>query len=407
MTDAVIGRLTDLVRTPSPTGDEQAVTDLVAGWLSGTGADRVDLWVDSMADLEADPDYPGREIERPTVPVVAAAAQGNRPGPVVVLTGHVDTVAVGERQHWTRDPFGAEIDGDRLYGRGACDMKAGLAAAIEAFDHFASGNRDFAGEVRFVAVPGEEDGGTGTLSAIRRGWAGDMVILTEPTAGDVVVAHGGALTFAIDVTGRAAHGSTPHEGISALDAFWEIHRAIRELEAEINASETDPLMTALGVPYPTNIGIVHGGTWASNVMAHLRAEIRVGLAVGEAIADGERRFTDGLISKVAGHPWLAEHPPRVERTGAAFGSSRIDTGDPLVTTVQDAAEATTGRRPEPIGVPYGCDMALWQRVGGARTVVYGPGDVAQAHTADEWVSMPQTVEITGVLVEAITRLTIG
>ena len=293
-----IERLQRLVGTPSPTGDEDAIVELIAGWLQAGGADRVDAWSVPMTELEADPEYPGREVERDSVPVVAAAAKGTRPGQTIVLTGHVDTVAIGEASRWTRDPFGAEIDGDRVYGRGSCDMKAGLTAAFEVFERFASGDRDFAGEIRFVAVPGEEDGGTGTLTAIRRGWTGDMVILTEPTAGNVVVAHGGALTFTIDVPGRAAHGATPHEGISALDAFWTVHQAIRRLETDVNQAEQDPLMTALGVPYPTTIGIVRGGTWASNVMERLTAEIRVGVAVGESIAEAEDRFAghDAVIA---------------------------------------------------------------------------------------------------------------
>ncbi|NIR38111.1 MAG: M20/M25/M40 family metallo-hydrolase, partial [Actinobacteria bacterium] len=146
---------------------------------------------------------------------------------------------------------------------GACDMKAGVVAAVEAFRTVAGGSREFAGELRFVGVPGEEDGGTGTLSAIRRGWTGDMVVITEPTTGDLVVAHGGALTFSIDIEGRAAHGSKPDAGVSALDLLVALHPVVKDLERAANAAETDPRMLALGTPYATTIGIVRGGSWAS------------------------------------------------------------------------------------------------------------------------------------------------
>ena len=180
---------------------------------------------------------------------------------------------------------------------------------------------------------------------------------------------------------------------------------MREAEAELNAAETDPRMQALGTPYPTTVGIVRGGTWASNVMELLRADARVGVRVGETISEAEARFVDGVLSRTAADPWLAEHPPRITRTGAAFGSSSIEPGDPLVTTLQNAAESVTGSRPDTAGAPYGCDMALWTRVAGARTLVYGPGDVAQAHSADEWVSINDTVSVARVVFETVRRLT--
>ncbi len=402
----IAARCLELVGTPSVTGDERAAIDLVAGWLEPV-ADDVDLWVTPMADLEADPAYPGREMERDTVPVVVGRIAGNRPGPTLVLTGHVDVVPIGDAAMWSRNPLG-EVEDGFLYGRGAADMKAGLVAAVEAFTVLAGSDRDFAGEVRLVAVPGEEDGGTGTLAAIRRGWTGDMVIITEPTAhGEelrVVVAHGGALTFSIEVPGRGAHAATRRLGESALDHFWTIHRALGRLEADLNDGETDPIMRDLGLPYPTTVGIVRGGDWASNVMESLTAEVRVGVTIDETIAQAEERFERSLRAAILGDPWLEAHPPRIERTGAAFGSSRVDPAHPMVAAVQDAAGDVVGARPPMVGAPYGCDMALWTREGGAATVVFGPGDVSNAHAADERVSLQQTVDVSKVLVEAAGRL---
>jgi len=399
-------RTLELVRVPSPTGTERAAIDLVTSWLEPI-ADEVDAWTVSMGEMETDPAYPGREVERDHVPVVAARIIGNRPGPTIVLTGHVDTVPVGDPTRWTRSP-GGEIDGDILYGRGAADMKAGLVAAIEAFTVLAERGRDFPGEVRLVAVPGEEDGGTGTLAAIRRGWTGDFVIIAEPTSGpngpQIVVAHGGALTFTIDIEGRSAHAARRRDGVSALDHFWTVHRALRDLEIRLNESETDVAMSALGLPYPTTVGIVRGGVWASNVMERLTAEIRVGVTIGESIEQAERRIESSLLDAIAGDPWLDEHPPRIERTGAAFGSSSINPDHPLVAAVADAAGAVTGIAPETIGVPYGCDMALWTRVGNAATLVYGPGDVRHAHATDEHVSLNEAADVAAVLLETVDRL---
>ncbi len=404
--DRIAQRSLELVRTASVTGDERAAIDLVAGWLAPV-ADEADQWVTPMAELESDPAYPGREMERATVPVVGARIAGNRPGPTLVLTGHVDAVPIGDPSLWSRDPLG-EVEDGILYGRGAADMKAGLVAAVEAFTLLAAGDRDFAGEVRLVAVPGEEDGGTGTLAAIRRGWTGDLVVIAEPTADSgglrVVVAHGGALTYSIDVPGRAAHAATRLLGESALDHLWTIHRALRKLETELNDAESDPIMRDLGLPYPTTIGIVRGGDWASNVMERITAEIRVGVTIDETIAQAEERFEQTLRAAIAGDSWLDRHPPRIERTGAAFGSSRIDPAHPLVAAIQETAGNVLGVAPPLVGAPYGCDMALWVREAGAATVVFGPGDVSHAHAVDERVSLQQAVDVSAILVAAAGRL---
>src|SRR5439155_1383929 len=115
-------------------------------------------------------------------------------------------------------------------------------------------------------VPGEEDGGQGTLAAIRAGVTGDLAIITEPSNLDIVVAHAGAITFRLTVPGRAAHASRRREGVSALDNLYAVLRALQADEAARNAAETDPLMTAPGLPYPTIVGIVAGGEWASTVL---------------------------------------------------------------------------------------------------------------------------------------------
>lgn len=402
----IADRALELVGIDSTTGREQDAIDLVASWLIPV-ADEVDIWVTQMADLEIDPEYPGREVERATVPVVAARIEGDRPGPRIVLTGHVDTVPIGNRERWKRDPAG-ELEGDTLFGRGAADMKAGLVAAVEAFTSIAEGDRSFPGEVVLVAVPGEEDGGTGTLAAIRRGWTGDYVVLVEPTSGEdlpqIVVAHGGALTFTIEIEGRAAHAAVRLEGVSALDHLLTVYEALRRLETDLNEAEPNALMASLGLPYPTTVGIVSGGDWASNVMERITVEIRVGVTVDETVPQAAERFERSLRDAIAGDPWLDEHPIRITLTGARFGSSSIDADHPLVRAVGAAARHITGKEPARIGVPYGCDMALWTRVGEAATLVYGPGNVTWAHAADERVSLAEAATVAGVLVDAVGRI---
>src|SRR5439155_16783040 len=125
---------------------------------------------------------------------------------------------------------------------------AAILAAVRALG--ASGDlARLDGELIVALVTSEEDGGQGTLAAIRAGVAGDVAVITEPSNLDVVVAHAGAITFRLTVPGRAAHASRRREGVSALDKLWVLSRALEEDETRRNAAETDPLMTALGMPY--------------------------------------------------------------------------------------------------------------------------------------------------------------
>jgi acetylornithine deacetylase len=409
ISDQALGHLQQLVATPSVTGEETAAVDLVAEWLQAADPDVLDRWNASLSDLESDPAYPGREVEREVVPVVAAAIVGGSPGPTVTLTGHIDTVPPGGQ--WSRDPWQPFRHDDRLYGLGACDMKGGLVAAIHTFLHIATGPRSFPGRLEIVVVPGEEDGGTGTLAAIRRGWGGDLVIITEPTSRggspQVVVAHGGALTLTVEVPGKSAHASMPDQGENALDHFQTVYQALRSAEQRATDRETNPLMLALGRPYATSVGVVAGGVWSASVMAHLRAEVRMGVAVGETVAEAEQRIIGTVLEVAAQDPWLSDNPPTVTRTGAAFGSASTPADHPLPLALMQASQQVTGQRTDVVGVPYGCDMAMWQQAGGSTAVVYGPGDVRQAHTADEWVSLTEIATVSSVLTEACSRLLTG
>lgn len=400
-------RLVDLVRIPSMTGDEEAAIRRIADWLSEAGAE-VDYWYDGIAKMVTDPAYPGHEIERAWVPCVAGMIRGQRPGPTIVLTGHVDVVPPGDYNQWSRDPFAGVVDGDRLYGRGAADMKSGLIAALAAFETFAHGSRDFAGRVVLVAVPAEEDSGLGTLAAIRRGWIADAAIVTEPTekAGrpELIVAHAGAMSCRIEINGLSAHASRRLMGENALDHYLAVHQILRDAEQALNAAETHPLMQELRLPYATSVGTVHGGQWSSSVMDRLEVEVRIGVTLHETTAEAKARFERTLAEGVAGHPWLATHPPQVHWRAAGFGSSATRLDHPLIDALREAGATEFGEPPTVSAAPYGCDMSAWVRVGNVPTVVYGPGDIEQAHAADEWVSLSNTARVARVLVVATERL---
>jgi acetylornithine deacetylase len=395
--------LRTLITIPSVTGSEEAVQSEMERLFREVGLETARIETDPVA-FAHDPDFPGAEMPRTTLPVVTGRI-GRPGGRRLLLVGHVDVVPPGDRGTWTADPWGAEIRDGSMYGRGACDMKGGVVAILAALRALvASGAADaLDGEVLAVSVPSEEDGGQGMLAAIRAGCTGDAAIITEPTGLDVVIAHAGAITFRLTVPGRAAHASVRREGVSALDNLYTLIRALEADEKARNAAETDPLMTVLGLPYPTIIGKVEGGEWASTVLDRVVAEGRYGVKLGQSWRDADADLRACIDAACAADPFLRDHPVGLEITGGRFSSSRVPADHPLPVSVAAAAEATLGRRPSFLGEPYGADMRLLVNEGQTPTVIFGPGDIRVAHSADEHVSLAEVADCARVLAAWVVR----
>jgi acetylornithine deacetylase len=375
------------------------VQDAVAARLDeiGVAVERIDV---DPGEAMRDPDWPGAEMPRATLPLVFGRV-GRPGGRRVVLVGHVDVVPPGDLGTWTSDPWAGEVRDGALYGRGACDMKGGVVsilAALRALVSTGAAER-LDGEVLAAFVPSEEDGGQGMLAAIRAGAVGDAAVIPEPTSLDVVIAHAGAITFRLVVPGRAAHASVRREGVSALDNLFTLVRALEEDERQRNVAETDPLMTALGLPYPTIVGKVEGGEWASTVLDRVVAEGRYGVRLGQTPRDAEAEIRACIEAACAADPFLRDHPASVEITGGRFGSARVPEDHALPVSLAATAERVLGRRPDMLGKPYGADMRLLVNEGATPTVIFGPGDVRFAHSADEHVPLEEVVDCARVLAD--------
>lgn len=401
--DRLVADLRELIAIPSITGSEEAVAARASAMLEEIGlvVERVDP---DPAAIRADPDWPGEEMPRTALPVLIGRAGRGR-GRRIILSGHLDVVPPGDPATWTTDPWGGEVRDDRLYGRGACDMKGGVAAILAAVRalHAKGTLGALDGELLVVLVPSEEDGGQGTLAAIRAGATADLAVITEPSNLDVVVAHAGAITFQMTVPGRAAHASQRREGVSALDNLFTLLAALAADETRRNAAETDPLMTALGLPYPTIVGKVQGGDWASTVLDRVTAEGRYGVRLGQSASEAERELRACIAAACAADAFLRDHPATVQITGGRFGSARVPSDHPLPVGLAATVEAVTGRRPALLGEPYGADMQMFVNVGATPCVIFGPGDVRVAHSADEHVPLDEVVDCARVLAAWVER----
>jgi acetylornithine deacetylase len=391
---ALVEELVALIRVPSVTGTD-AESDLQfrhAGRLAALGFD-VDTWKLDLEALDAHPDHPGTEAAR-TEGYGVVGTLGPAGVPALVLQGHADVVPHGDLAQWAdRDPWSGAIRGDVVHGRGACDMKAGVAANLAVAQALVTSGVRLERAFAVHSVVSEEDGGLGAFATMLRGHGGDAAVITEPTSGSIVVANAGALTFELRVAGRATHGSSRLSGVSAIDAFLPIHRALGELERERNA-HPDGLFEGNALPYPISIGVLRSGDWASSVPDLLVAQGRLGVQLGEPPAAARADLERAVASACAGDPWLRDHPVQVSWPGGQFASGRIDPGHPLVNEVTDAIWSAEGRMSALAAAPYGSDLRLYAGLGGIPTLHYGPGDVRLAHGPRELVDIPELIRTT-------------
>jgi acetylornithine deacetylase len=351
---------------------------VVDGAGEGEIASFIARWLE-RAGLEVVVDEP--ETGRPNVVGIVRGTGGGRS---LMLNAHMDTVGVAgmERPH---EPF---IEGNRLYGRGAFDMKSGLAAIMVAA---ASARKlQLRGDVIVTAVADEEFASIGTSSVLRR-WSADAAIVTEPTELDICVAHKGFVWLDIETNGIAAHGSLPEEGVDAIAKMGKVLVGIEELDRALRARPTHPLLQSGSLhaslitggqelsSYPERcVSGVERRTVPGETQASVEAEIQ---HIFERIAANDPHFKASL------HTTLVREPFEVAQ------------GELIVQLVRRHATAVLHRTPD-ISCSYAWMDAALLSAAGIPTVVFGPGG-AGAHAVVEWADLDQLAQCTEVLVQTI------
>jgi acetylornithine deacetylase len=394
--------LDSLIRFRSLGGDETPIQEWMAGRLKSLGL-AVDAWTIDFAALESHPAF-SMEVPR-TDGLGVVGTLGDADGAALILNGHVDVVPIGDASQWSVDPWAATVRDGLVYGRGACDMKGGLAAALAALAALVASRARLPGRVALHSVVAEEDGGAGTLAALLRGHRGDGAVSMEPTELILSPAHAGALTFRLRVPGLAAHGCVREEGVSALETFRPVHDALLALEAERNQALRQPLFERYRLPFALSIGRVSAGDWPSSVPDLLVCEGRYGIAPGEDPQAAKQAFEAAVGDAAASHPYLRDHLPIVEWWGGQFLPARTNDDAPILRAARSSIIDVTGAAPRIEGMTYGADMRHLVNEAGIPTVLFGAGNVRQAHRPDEYVPIEELLTVARVL--ALTALRFG
>jgi acetylornithine deacetylase/succinyl-diaminopimelate desuccinylase-like protein len=345
---------------------EAEIAAFVAGWARAAG-----LEVEALEESAG----------RPSVLVRARGAGGGR---TLLLCGHLDTVGVADMT----EPHRPRIDGDRLYGRGAYDMKSGVAAALIACREAAK--LELAGDVVVAAVADEEHASLGVQEALRAVRA-DAAIVTEPTELEVAVAHKGFVWAELEVTGRAAHGSRPYLGVDAIVKAGPILTALGELDDALG-ERTHPLVGRGSI----HASVISGGVELSSYPARCVVGLERRTLPGETAADVEAEL-DALLDRCrATDPQLAAE----RRTLLVREPFEVATTEEIVGAVTAEAD---GGRPRPVtGASYWADTAFIAAAN-IPAVLFGPSG-AGAHEVEEWVSIADTETVARVLVGVAARI---
>jgi succinyl-diaminopimelate desuccinylase len=356
------------VDTRNPPGHESPIEDVVRSAL--------DHWHPNWTSVEP---APGR------LSLIAEVPHPDGPDPdrlTLIVNGHLDVVPVGA-EGWSHDPFDPQVIDGRLYGRGTADMKGGIAAAVCALDVLERAGISPACNLVFHLVADEERGGRfGTQALLERGLiAGDACLIPEPTGLDLCVAERGLMQARIAVEGRPGHGSRPRDGVSAIE---HAARLVLALHAADYGDLEHPL---LGRP-TANVGTISGGSTFNTVAESCVIGLDRRVLPGATAASTEARIRE-LIDAV-GIEGL-RYGFEVDMFGEA---SEMPPADPWVKYVGDAVAGATGHQPDIIGMTFTTDARFVRNQAGIPTVVCGPGDVAQAHGNDEFVSVERLVQAT-------------
>jgi len=395
--DEIMQVVQDLIRKPSrnmpPGGEEQACQEYLAGYLRGAGL-TADLYEpDAAPGLVEHPAYwPGRDYRHR--PNLHSRLLGRGDGRSLLLTGHIDTVALGDNV-WTYPPFAAEIHDGKLFGLGSVDMKGAMGAMAVLFKAIAEKGVPLKGDLNYECVVDEEEGGVNaTIAGRLRYGVVDGALIPEGTDLKIYPAARGALIS--DFIFSSTKGTWLDVGKSAektADAVKQMGiflTHIDELSAIRRQHSIHPLYTSYPDPVPVQVTKVYAGGWGNQVPIAVPPEGRIELIIqtlpGETREAVYQEMTDWLEGVIARHQDAFLTRPEIRHRIRWMAPTAIEPDHPLVTTMVESARQVLARDLQVLGAPFACDMFALHQIFNIPGIIFGPTG-AHAHAADEYVDV--------------------
>lgn len=328
-------------------------------------------------------------------PNVVGTLRGQGNGKSLLLNGHIDNVTVEPKSDWTVDPFGAELIDGKIFGRGACDMKGGLVAALAAIQSLIETGVSLKGDVIFSSVVNEEHSGGGALSMVCKEIRADAAIVTEPSENRVCIAHPGDVYWQLTLQGVPRSPGARWEGddmvgVSAIEKLPLVIESLLKLETKYNKAPPSALYEDIK-PFSCVMGEIGGGTYATATASRCVLKGCVyfspGLGSVNDIMDRIRKF---VKKGTEFDPWFQKHPVEIEFLRHK-NTALIDGKEPIVRTVLDCAEMVSGKEASVTAATYGADMELFVNCGKIPTIIFGPGSIVPAHKPDEFIPIDEYI----------------
>jgi acetylornithine deacetylase len=326
--------------------------------------------------------------------VVGKRRAADPTGRSLILNGHIDVVPAGPLDMWTTPPFEPRQADGWLYGRGAGDMKAGLAACLAALDAFDRAGLRPAADITVQSVVEEECTGNGALACLARGYRADAVLIPEPLHEQLIRAQIGVIWFQVHVRGIPVHVADAGSGRNAIEAAYGIMEALHELEHDWNArKDRYPPYETMEHPINLNVGRIEGGDWASSVPAWCTFDVRVAIFPGQDIADAKREIEDRIRDASRKNAFLQNNPPEVAYNGFEAEGYILKNAEEPVAALSRAHEAVFSAPLIEIASTATTDARFFGLYGDMPALVYGP-KAELSHGFDERVSLESLRQVT-------------
>jgi len=387
--------LQTLVQTPSPVGQEGAAQAIVMGQMRdiGLAVDAFDIDPEAIAGEAAFNPSPRDYAGRPCLVGWRRGADGGRS---LLLNAHIDTVPVDAAESWTFPPYGGVIDDGRLYGRGACDDKAGVVECLLVAHALRDANVELAGDLAVASVVEDESTGNGSLAAVHRGHTADAMVIVDGTWPErFIVSHLGQVSFEIRLAGVAGHATSP--GPNPIAAVGGLVTALHQFVSARNDAH-EPPWGPHERPYFINLGRLRGGVWPGSVPAGVTLEGQFGFPPPET-CEGARDALREVLAVLARQPGysLAE-PPSIRFVGLETPPEIGDANNPIARILAETVSRRQGAALQESIIVGHCDLRYYTKARrGATTAacLYGPGGGRNVHGADEYFELAHLPLVAG------------
>lgn len=379
--------------------------NVISGVLQNLQADRIDTWEVDTSDLERFPGsgvIAGRDLSR--MPIVVGTFKGSGGGRSLILNGHYDVVPEEQPDHWKHPPFSGEVEGNRVYGRGTCDMKGGIAAMLVALQAIFQAGVQLKGDLLVQSVMDEEMSCMGTLSCCQRGYTADAAFIPEPTDMKVLVAMRGSIYGKVKVRGRGGHTEMEHpdwkEGgaVNAIDKSVIVLQAMAALSEEWRANpKRQHALLSPNVIVPTKIE--GGGEWEVTIPDLV--QIYFGAMFLPGTMDIQHEIQEYVIRATQDDDWLRIHPPEFIFNPSWHYGAEVDQEESIVQLGLQLVEML-GYPPEVCGFGSLTDAIHLINYANIPTISIGP-DSHPAHTADEYVEIQKLMDLSKIIALLVMR----